>query len=74
VPLGTFTILALNLGLFVADHILRLPGVSSLYLYHAHPQWFQFLTCTFCHASWCAARAVPWCGGRRASVRAGWLA
>jgi len=57
VPPGTFTILALNLGLFVADHILRLPGVSSLYLYHAHPQWFQFLTCTFCHASWCATRA-----------------
>lgn len=23
-----------------------------LYLNHQYPQWFQFLTCTFCHASW----------------------
>lgn len=52
VPLGTFTILALNLGLFVADHVLHLPGVTGLYLYHTNPQWFQFVTCTFCHASW----------------------
>lgn len=38
VPLGTFTILALNLGLFVADHVLHLPGVTGLYLYHTNPQ------------------------------------
>lgn len=23
-----------------------------LYLNHQAPQWWQFLTCTFCHASW----------------------
>jgi len=52
VPYGTFLILLLNVGIFVADHVLHLPMMHSLYLYHYHARWFQFVTNTFCHASW----------------------
>jgi len=46
-------LLLLNALLFVADHVLHQRWVGSLlYLHHAAPQWWQFLTCTFCHASW----------------------
>lgn len=49
---GVFLLLLLNLVIFVADHILHLPVVSHLYLYHSHPRWYQFVTATFCHANW----------------------
>lgn len=49
---GVFTLLLVNVGLYVLDHILHLPMVKMLYLSHMNPQWFQFVTCTFCHASW----------------------
>uniref|UniRef100_A0A803QUD6 Peptidase S54 rhomboid domain-containing protein n=1 Tax=Cannabis sativa TaxID=3483 RepID=A0A803QUD6_CANSA len=26
--------------------------MKSLYLYHSFPEWYQFLTATFCHGSW----------------------
>ncbi|CAI7908722.1 unnamed protein product, partial [Closterium sp. NIES-53] len=29
-----------------------LPVWSSLYLHHASPRWYQFVTSTFCHAGW----------------------
>lgn len=48
---GVFVLLLLNLGLFVADHVLHLPGIQQLYLNHLHPQWWQWLTHAFCHAS-----------------------
>ena len=34
------------------DHVLHLPMVSQLlYLHHAAPKWWQFVTCAFCHGS-----------------------
>ncbi|XP_042411175.1 rhomboid-like protein 11, chloroplastic [Zingiber officinale] len=49
---GVFWILLLNLGIYVADHILQIREIKILYLYHGLPAWFQFVTATFCHASW----------------------
>ncbi|KAM7259390.1 hypothetical protein ACFE04_015131 [Oxalis oulophora] len=49
---GIFWILLLNIGIFVADHIFQVRAIRSLYLYHNLPAWFQFVTATFCHASW----------------------
>ncbi|KAL1829362.1 hypothetical protein ACET3Z_007774 [Daucus carota] len=49
---GIFWILLLNIGLFVADHLLQVQGVKALYLYHNWPTWYQFVTATFCHANW----------------------
>uniref|UniRef100_A0A2P2JH69 Uncharacterized protein LOC105638271 n=1 Tax=Rhizophora mucronata TaxID=61149 RepID=A0A2P2JH69_RHIMU len=49
---GVFWIILLNLGMFVADHFFQVRGVKSLYLYHNWPCWYQFVTATFCHASW----------------------
>lgn len=47
---GTFLLILLNVLLYVADHVLHLP-VSFLYLQHGALRWFQYFTCTFCHAS-----------------------
>ncbi|XP_077209937.1 rhomboid-related intramembrane serine protease family protein [Tasmannia lanceolata] len=49
---GIFWILLLNLGIYVADHWFMLRGIKGLYLYHARPDWYQFITATFCHANW----------------------
>ncbi|GJP45578.1 hypothetical protein CLOM_g12583, partial [Closterium sp. NIES-68] len=49
---GVFLLLLLNFLAFLADHLLRLPVWSSLYLHHASPRWYQFVTSTFCHAGW----------------------
>ncbi|XP_062084007.1 rhomboid-like protein 11, chloroplastic [Humulus lupulus] len=49
---GIFWILLLNLGIYAADHVFQVPGIKSLYLYHSSPEWYQFLTATFCHGSW----------------------
>lgn len=27
-------------------------GMKALYLYHNWPEWYQFVTATFCHANW----------------------
>ena len=36
----------------VQDHVLHIPAVSQLlYLHLAHPKWWQFITCAFCHGS-----------------------
>ncbi|KAL9338895.1 hypothetical protein Peur_067910 [Populus x canadensis] len=49
---GIFWIILINLGMFVADHIFQVRSIKSLYLYHNWPAWYQFVTATFCHASW----------------------
>ncbi|KAF0927637.1 hypothetical protein E2562_035491 [Oryza meyeriana var. granulata] len=51
-PNGIFWILLLNVGLYVADHLFQIQPVKAMYLYHAFPSWFQFVTSTFCHANW----------------------
>lgn len=41
---------ALNATALAQDHVLHVPAVSQLlYLHHAAPQWWQFLTSAFCH-------------------------
>ena len=49
---GVFILLLLNLVIFVLDHKLHLPQIQRLYLDHIAPRWWQFITCSFCHASW----------------------
>ncbi|DBB17120.1 TPA: hypothetical protein ACH3X3_014199 [Trebouxia sp. C0006] len=49
---GVFILLLLNLIIFVLDHTLHLPQIQRLYLDHLAPRWWQFLTSSFCHASW----------------------
>ena len=49
---GVFILLLLNLVIFVLDHKLHLPQIHKLYLDHIAPKWWQFITCSFCHASW----------------------
>jgi len=51
-PIAVYQLLALNYLIFLVDHYNLLPAVRVLYLYHSKPQWFQFLTCAFCHHSW----------------------
>ncbi len=49
---GCFSLILLNVVLFALDHVLHVPFVSqSLYLHHAHPHWWQFLSSAFCHAN-----------------------
>lgn len=49
---GIFWIILLNIGIFVADQFFQVDGIKALYLFHNRPDWFQFLTATFCHANW----------------------
>ncbi|KAJ1262179.1 hypothetical protein BS78_09G088000 [Paspalum vaginatum] len=49
---GIFWILLLNFGIYVADHLFQIRQIKALYLYHAFPTWYQFVTSTFCHANW----------------------
>ncbi|XP_060208119.1 rhomboid-like protein 11, chloroplastic [Lycium barbarum] len=49
---GIFWILLLNLVLYVADHVFQVQAVKALYLYHNRPDWYQFVTATFCHFNW----------------------
>ncbi|TVU07152.1 hypothetical protein EJB05_32937 [Eragrostis curvula] len=51
-PNGIFWILLLNFALYVADHVFQIWQIKALYLYHASPTWYQFVTSTFCHANW----------------------
>lgn len=46
---GVFLLSLLNVAVFVADHLLHLPAVKTLYLNHAHPHWWQWITHMFCH-------------------------
>jgi len=49
---GVFSLLFLNFLLFALDHWGGVAAVKSLYLNHARPAWWQFVTSTFCHANW----------------------
>ncbi|EYU21881.1 hypothetical protein ABFS82_01G023800 [Erythranthe guttata] len=49
---GIFWILLINLGIYLADHVFKVSWIKTLYLYHSQPVWYQFITATFCHASW----------------------
>ncbi|RCV15711.1 hypothetical protein SEVIR_3G081200v4 [Setaria viridis] len=49
---GIFWILLLNFGVYLADHLFQIRQIKALYLYHACPTWYQFVTSTFCHANW----------------------
>jgi len=49
---GVFWLLVANFALFALDKLAGVGWVQSLYLNGANPQWWQFLTCTFCHYNW----------------------
>ena len=49
---GVFALLFFNFLFFALDHWLQLPMMKMFYLNHVDPTWWQFVTCTFCHASW----------------------
>lgn len=49
---GVFTLIVINLVVFIADHVLDIGLVKNLYLNEASPAWYQFFTAMFCHASW----------------------
>lgn len=40
----------MNIGVFALQKVLQQSWVPMLYLNHAHPQWWQFITNSFCHA------------------------
>ena len=48
---GVFLLILLNVLVFAADALVPGINVKHLYLHHAHPRWFQFLTSAFCHAN-----------------------
>jgi len=49
---GVFLLMVVNIVFFILDHVLHLPVMRMLYLNHAHPQWWQWVTHAFCHANW----------------------
>lgn len=47
-----FLLILINVLVFLADHAFHVRRVSQLlYLHHAQPRWWQFLTSAFCHAN-----------------------
>ncbi|GLI71632.1 hypothetical protein VaNZ11_016905 [Volvox africanus] len=48
---GVFVMMLVCSLFFLADNLLQLPGCSALYLNHARPQWWQFITHMFCHGN-----------------------
>ena len=38
---GTFFLMLLCVVIFILDHVLHIPGMQALYLYHPQPQWWQ---------------------------------
>jgi hypothetical protein len=41
---GVFILLLLNVVVFCLDHMFHIKGIQNLYLNHAKPQWFQWVT------------------------------
>jgi len=41
---GLFALLVINIGLFALQAVLQQGWVPLLYLNHAHPRWYQFIT------------------------------
>jgi len=50
--MGVYWILLLNFILFGLAKFGGQMWITNLYLNSAHPQWWQFVTCTFCHFDW----------------------
>jgi len=50
-PTAVYALLVANIGLFIADKVLRIGGLQRLYLYHSSWQWWQTVSACFCHAS-----------------------
>ena len=48
---GVFWLLLCNVVLFALDHLAHQSWVQQLYLFNAHPRWWQFITSAFCHGS-----------------------
>ncbi len=48
---GVIVLLLINLVVYILDHPLQLP-LNFLYLNHANPAPYQFITSMFCHANW----------------------
>lgn len=48
---GVIALILVNLIIYILDHPLRLP-LEFLYLNHASPAIYQFVTSMFCHANW----------------------
>lgn len=48
---GVLALILINLVIYILDHPLHLP-LNFLYLNHANPAWYQFITSMFCHANW----------------------
>lgn len=49
---GVFLLLLINVVVFLLDHVAHLPAIKMMYLNHANPQWWQWLSHAFCHGSW----------------------
>lgn len=49
-PTIVYALILFNLVAFIADNILRLPLMRTLYLYHGRMSWWQPLTACFMHA------------------------
>ena len=49
-PTAVYALILLNLVSFLADKVLRMSFVRSLYLVHSRWAWWQPLTSCFCHA------------------------
>ncbi|GAB5368389.1 hypothetical protein AAMO2058_001315000 [Amorphochlora amoebiformis] len=47
-----YFLLAANMIVFFFDHILHWRSVKGLYFYHWNTKWWQYVTSSFCHASW----------------------
>eukprot|EP01025_Chloroclados_australasicus_P038956 TRINITY_DN4019_c1_g1_i1.p1 TRINITY_DN4019_c1_g1~~TRINITY_DN4019_c1_g1_i1.p1 ORF type:complete len:203 (-),score=12.38 TRINITY_DN4019_c1_g1_i1:343-951(-) len=48
---GVFFIVFTNIALYVLDKVFHQSWVRMLYLHGRNPQWWQFITCGFCHAN-----------------------
>mmetsp|Transcript_12055 Transcript_12055/g.24541 ORF Transcript_12055/g.24541 Transcript_12055/m.24541 type:complete len:259 (-) Transcript_12055:801-1577(-) len=49
---GTMGLISVNMAGFVLDHVVKWKPMEAMALVHSRPQWWQFLTALFCHASW----------------------
>jgi len=49
---GVFALVIINMLFYVADHLLGLRFMQSLYLPLDDAHWYQYLTSMFCHGSW----------------------
>ena len=48
---GVFSLIVINVVIWVLD-VTGIGGIERLYLNHADPSWYQFLSTAFCHGDW----------------------